>query len=108
MPVLTFLTIGNVVLTLVILVALKRMEHRMAALFDDLKAKVLKLTNAADAMDVVLKDVKSKLDAVIANGNLNPTDAADLQAISAGIDTEGDKIIADTLANTPAAPLPLT
>ena len=98
-----FLTFFSIGLTTVVLIALKHVEKYMAALFDDLRAKVLKLTNAAEGMDVVLKDVKSKLDAIIANGNLNPSDAADLQAISTGIDTEGDKIVADTLANTPAA-----
>ena len=85
--------------------ALKHLMTRseLMAIFDDLRAKVLKLTNAADAMDVVLTDVKSKLDNLIANGSLSDADKADLQAISTGIDTEGDKIIADTLKNTPAA-----
>lgn len=72
-------------------------------MFEDLRARVQKMTNAADGMDATLKDVKSRLDTLIANGGLSDADKAELQAISDGIDKEADLIVADTLANTPAA-----
>lgn len=73
------------------------------ALFDNLSAKITKLTNAAEGMDAVLQDVKKRLDDLIANGSLNAADTNTLQTLSDALDAESDKIIADTLANTPAA-----
>lgn len=89
-----------------LLKAVRSLGVNTMAMFDDLGLKVKSLTDAADAMDMVLQDVKKRLDDLLATGSLLPADAAALTAISTAIDTESAKLISDTLANTPAAVVP--
>jgi hypothetical protein len=66
---------------------------------DRLVASVTRIKSVADGMAAVLADVKTRLDAAIAAGN----DPALLAALSNDLDTESDKLVAATVANTPAA-----
>lgn len=74
-------------------------------MFDNLATEVQDLENAADAQTAVLVAVKNKLDAAIAAaGSLSDADKAQLQSISDSLGAETPKIVAATLANTPADP----
>lgn len=74
------------------------------ALFDTLRASVQAETNAVTAMTAVMVGMKAKLDAALAGAtSLSASDLLDLQAVVNSIGTETDQIVADTLANTPAA-----
>lgn len=74
------------------------------ALFDDLTAKVTALEEVDDAVLVLLADIKTKLDAAIANaGSLSDADKAQLQALSDSLASEKDKVAAAIVANTPSA-----
>ena len=86
-----------------ILAELRSLKQKESSMFEDLAAKILTLDNAADDQTAVLTDVKAKLDAALANPALPASAQAELQAISDGLGSETAKIVAATLANTPAA-----
>lgn len=71
------------------------------SVLDDLTANVTKVTQADDAIIALLGNVKAKLDAALANPG--GVDVAALQALSATLGSEADKVAAATVANTPAA-----
>lgn len=85
---------------------IKQQGVSIMALFDALGAKVQKITDAADAMELVLEDVKKRLDLILSSSNLTPEDRAKMEELSNALDTEADDVIAKTLANTPAEPAP--
>lgn len=91
-----------------ILEAVKAVQQRNAEMFESLEAKVEKIVNASDAMQVVLADVRQKLKDIIAAGGMTEEAKAKLAALEAAIDAEADDIIAKTLEGTPAEEPPTT
>jgi len=73
-------------------------------MFDTLAAEVQSEEDATDAMTKVLTTVKADLDAALANSNLNAADKAQFQSISDSLAANTPKVVAATLANTPADP----
>lgn len=79
-------------------------KKELRTMFEELETKVTKIVDAAEAQQVVLRDIKARLDAIIAGGGLSPEAKAKLTALTGALDTEADDIIAATLENTPAEP----
>jgi hypothetical protein len=73
--------------------------------FAALNAKIKPLTDAATAEEALLTGIKTQLDAALALGDPAKI-VAQIQAVSAAIDTNTASLVANTLANTPAAPAP--
>lgn len=71
-------------------------------MFQELEAKVEKMTNASNAIEATLDDINSKLKAIVAGGGLSPEAKAKLTALTSAIDKEGDDLIAANLRNTAA------
>ena len=69
----------------------------MAATLDDILVKVAAEKTADDSIIALLVEVKTKLNAAIATGDL-----AKIQAVADALDSEQAKIIAAVKANTPA------
>ena len=78
--------------------SLKEGVNKMAATLDDLLTKVAAEKTVDDSIIALLVDVKAKLDAAIASGDLTK-----IQAIADALDAEQQKIVAAVVANTPAA-----
>lgn len=81
-----------------ILQRLTKMEKKLMAELDDLKAAVAKETEVDESAIVLLQGLKAKLDAAIAAG-----DPAALKALSDSLGTESQKLADAVAANTPAA-----
>lgn len=79
-------------------VTLNRMEMRIMAELDDLKAAVAKNTDVEESAIVLLNGLKVKLDAAIAAG-----DPAALKALSDELGSETGRLADAVTANTPAA-----
>lgn len=80
-----------------ILKAVRELEEKTMSMFTELKTKTDALIAHVDAMDTQLQKVKTDLANFQANaGSLSASDAADLAAIIASIDTADTKVVADT------------
>lgn len=69
---------------------------RMAATLDDV---VTKVTTQGPVMVILLNELKTKLDAAIASGNM-----AKVQEIATALDTQRQQLADAVQANTPAEP----
>jgi len=69
----------------------------MAATLDDLLTKVAAEKTVDDSIIALLVEIKGKLDAAIASGDLTK-----IQAVADALDAEQAKIAAAVVANTPA------
>jgi hypothetical protein len=69
------------------------------ALLDDIVSKVAALTTVDDSVVALLTDLKTKLDAAIANG----ADPVKLQAISDALGQQTQRLSDAVTVNTPAA-----
>lgn len=78
--------------------------RRGEEMFEALQAKVEKIVSAADAMELVLEEVRGKVTELLASSHLTDEDRAKLEALETALDVEAEDITAKTLANTPAAP----
>lgn len=76
-------------------------------MFESLEAKVQKIVNASDAMQLVLADVRQKLKDILAGGGLSEEAKAKLASLEAAIEAEADDIIAKTLEGTPSEEPPV-
>lgn len=81
-----------------------KLEVGMTQVVDDLVARVQGLTDADEAMTVVLTHNTDELRALIAASTDGQVDAAKLQALVDQADAERARVVAATLANTLADP----